>query len=161
MAILTGSEETKYSEEELVYTEDPDVNPGKLARSGWVPRAEVQCKTGADVVVAKTVPAAIRNRYRDIYGRIGRATANHFLAKMGVVSVNGKKGGKKDKWLDGLAQRNASCLDLLANRINQASMGQSMEAYYQEARELLGEPDEEEVDDDAATKSGAPPAPEA
>lgn len=156
MAVLKGEVTIIASEEDVVYSEDPDVTPDEKRRGcGWISVSDAQVRGGADVVRIRALTPGERGKFRGIYGTDGRGEGNRFAALRAVLSVNKKKGAAAQKWVDALAQQNALALDLLGARINQLSMGRPMEIVYADARQLLGYPELEEVDDDAASKSAA------
>lgn len=154
MAVLKGETRIVDTEEDVVYSEDPDVTPdANRIGCGWIPASEAQVRAGADTVRIKALSPGERGKYRGVLVQLGAGEANRFAALRGVLKVNKKSGTAAAKWVDALAQQNAMALDLLGDRINQLSMGQPMEAIYDKARSYLGVP--EVVDDDAASKSAA------
>lgn len=151
MAILKGEITIIESEEDVVYSEDPDVTPAaNRLGCGWILASDAQVNKGADVVKIKALTPANRGKYRGVLAQMGSGEANRFAAHRGVLKINGKGGAAVTKWVDALAQQNAMALDLLGDRINQLAMGQPMEALYAKARSCLGV---EVVDEDAASKS--------
>lgn len=154
MAILKGEITVIASEEDVVYSEDPDVTPEAHRRGcGWIPVADAACAPGADVVRIRALSPGERSKFRGIYQAERRGAANHWACLRAVVKVGKRKGEKVAEWVNALAQQDATALDLLADRINQLSMGQPMESLYREARSFLGVAELEGVDDDAASKS--------
>ncbi len=160
MAILKGETTINASEEDVVFSEDPDVTPdAEHAECGWIPVSNAQVRKGADVVRVAALSPGNRGLYRGTIERQGTPEANRFACHRGVMKVNGKNGKTVSKWVDALAQQDAIALDLLADRINQLSMGAPMEPIYEKARLFLtmykGSEPPEEVADDAASKSAA------
>lgn len=159
MAILKGETTIIASEEDVVFSEDPDVTPdAEHADCGWIPVAHAQVRKGADVVKIAALGPGNRGLYRGTIERQGTPEANRFACHRGVLKVNGKNGKAVTAFVDALAQQDAIALDLLADRINQLSMGAAMEPIYEKARLFLrlyrGDAPKE-VADEAASKSAA------
>lgn len=160
MAILHGSVTTrKDSEEDVVYSEDPDVVvPDELRGCGWVPVDLCQTKPGADVVRHGGVGAAKKTAARDLWQRFGEARMNHFLAEAAVTRVNKERQADKiKKWIDTLAMQNPMALDLLGRRIDLVTMGLDPAAGHKFARAALGYPEpapKEVADEGEGSKSG-------
>lgn len=156
MAILKGEITIIASEEDVVYSEDPDVTPEAHRRGcGWIPVAEASVGVGADVVRIRALTPGERSKFRGVCQVETPASGNHWAALRGVVRVGKWKGEKAAEWVNALAQQDWLALDLLANRVNWLSMGRSMESLYVEARATLQYQAPKEVDDEAAAKSAA------
>ncbi len=160
MAILKGETTIIASEEDVVFSEDPDVTPdAEHAECGWIPVANAQVRKGADTVRIAALGPGNRGLYRGTIERQGTPEANRFACHRGVMKVNGKNGKAVIAWVDALAQQDAIALDLLADRINQLSMGAAMLPIYEKAQLFIRmykqEPPPKGVDDDAASKSAA------
>lgn len=163
MGILKGGSTLRLTEEDLVYSEDPDVTvPPELAGCGWVPREQCQVRPGADELRTRALTDAEKTAARDRYGRAGEATMNLFTAQRGVIRV-GKADVKKapDKvagYVAALAQQDPTALDLLARRIDAVTMGRDPADGYALARGLLGYPpfvaQEVRPDEGSEPKSG-------
>src|SRR5688572_23536024 len=101
MAILQGETTIIESEEDVVYSEDPDVTPAaNRVGCGWILASEAQVRPGADVVKIKALAPSARGKYRGIYAREGKPEANRFAAHRGVLQIGRKKTAAVTKWVD-------------------------------------------------------------
>jgi len=154
MGVVTGSILVETSEEEVAYSEDPDVVTGEArAGCGWCPVHELERATpqdGADVLTVRNLNDKERTRFRDIHTRIGPASANAYAGKTAVVAAQVRDAATKkvkrltgallQRYLDVMAQRQPHALDLLADRIIHRTDGHgTVEPWFYDAcRRLLG-----------------------
>ncbi len=140
MSVLQGATTVKASEEDVVWSEDPDVVvPAELQGCGWIPADACKDRPGADTLRIRGLTAAERSRSRDVWARQGEASMNHFVARAGTVRWNKeKKAEKVAARVDELAQREAVALDLLAHRILLITRGVDPADGYAFCRQSLG-----------------------
>jgi len=165
MGVVTGSIRVETSEEDLAYSEDPDVVAGERREGcGWCPVTEFErVGDGADVATVRSLNERERTHYRDLYARIGEATANVYVVKTAVRVVTTRVGGKAKRleaakateWVSAVARTNPAALDLLATRIICRTNGRNPDETYPDTRRVLGYPALEEVGsaDDGEPKS--------
>lgn len=145
MGLIKGQIKIQDSQLELVYTEDPDVEPGTRKGWGWIPRGDaVRVGPNASVVTIRSPGPTDRDRYRDQLGRRGVGTAQRELVRSIVVEAIDEdrtgvrrklKGAAALQWVDDLAMQAALALDLLANYGLALSAGQEPE--WKSNRKLL------------------------
>lgn len=160
MGTLKGGATLRLTEEDVVYSEDPDVTvPPHLAGCGWVPQGECQDRVGADVLRIRAMTDAEKTRARDLWARSGEASMNAFTVKCIVIRVNRwdvkKHPEKVAAWIAAATQQQPIMTDLLARRGDAITMGTDPAAGYPFARRTLGypEPEAKEVGPDEGGES--------
>lgn len=162
------------SEEDLVYTEDPDVEvPAALEGCGWVLESECRAKKGADKVRTRILAPSEVRLHQGVVRDGGAWVGYAYALERAVLSVNGsKKSSVKAAFLDSLMLANgadaegpqgrvgATAYELLALRVLARTNSKPISLYHKTARAKLGvdephpEPQPEGVAGDGETKSG-------
>lgn len=155
MGVVTGSISIATSEEEVAYSEDPDVVAGELrAGCAWCPPEEFErVGEGADIATSRTLNERERTHYRDVYARVGPASANVYACKTSIrcvlTCVKGKRvrleGAKAVEWVQAVARTNPTAVDLLADRIIHRTNGRDPRELFDDCRRVFGLPPLEEV----------------
>lgn len=150
MGVVTGSITVASSEEDVAYSEDPDVVASELrAGCGWCPVGDFdRVGEGADIATCRTLNERERTHFRDVYARIGPASANVYAVKTSVrcvqTAVKGRRtrleGAKAVEWVQAVARTNPVALDVLADRIIHRTNGRDPADLYGDCRNVLGYP---------------------
>lgn len=164
MSVLRGGPTLRDTEEDLVFSEDADVEvPAHLAGCGWVPAGECKASAGADVVRVRAATSSEKTASRDRWSRGGEASKNAFLVSRCLLRHNRATAKKSPDALGAfvaaLEQQNPVALDLLARRIEDLTMGVDPAEGYAFARRVLGYPERDDAgevgpDEGSGPKSG-------
>lgn len=155
MGVVTGSISIATSEEDVAYSEDPDVVAGESrVGCGWCPPDEFEkVGEGADVVTSRTLNDKERTHYRDVYARVGPASANLYACRTSVRCVQTRvvartpnvppkrvrlEGAKAIEWVQAVARTNPVALDLLADRVIHRTNGRDPAELFDDCRRVFG-----------------------
>lgn len=168
MGVITGSIDTKTSNEDVAYSEDDDVVAGpQRAGCGWCPPDQFE-RVGAraDIITDRTMNDREDARHRDLLAQLGEANANLYVAKTVVVGVAlGQKSGKRKvlktnailAYIQAMALTNPAALDLLAKRAVRRTRLRDPADLYPENRRALGYPEPEPEQKPEDKTEGEPP----
>lgn len=153
MGLLSDSP-LRRTAEDVVWCYDTNVKvPDHLVGAGWINASEVVLDKGADIVRIRALDDDGKARVDGLLESPNGAAAGRLLTRrLGVVSVNTKRGDILKAWLSRVSLEQRDAAYWLALRILADTTGLPLSDYYAAARAFFGASAElEEVTDDAGT----------